>query len=442
MSFPLRGRTWIRLSPMRIRSSMAIPVTITVKEANKAPRFVESRLKDIQKHLNLGAVKLVRKQDVPKGTRIIGVRLADFDRFQGEECIEQKSRVAAKGFQQRKGIDCGDVVIPTPDELAIRTIFALATLQRMRDTPVYLRMPVEYIPKDHYFEAWAGVNGLRDSGHLYHTRCVLPFYESVGLKANLYDECLFIGVDPKTKKTVLAVTHVDDYALAAPSVDYSDWFWGRLRERQGTIKVSKPIKVLLGREVWQYVDDDGVFHTHVTVREYIMDLIRKYPRTDGKQWTPVSVPWLESNGSPRRSTEFERYSPMKICGDLGWTRCVLWEIVAPLSKLAELQSKPAEFDYAGAEQLFRYIIGQAEQGLHYTSNGNRNLLCWSDSSFAMESERRSRSGGMVLLANGVIDSDSCKLRQVATSTNEAESRGLFRCMQRVIGIANYSNKFR
>eukprot|EP00808_Paulinella_micropora_P006616 g3978.t1 len=69
---------------------------------------------------------------------------------------------------QRKGIDSGDVVIPTPNELAIRTIFALATLQRVfleagddesaflkakRDTPVYLRMPVDYIPKDHYFEA-------------------------------------------------------------------------------------------------------------------------------------------------------------------------------------------------------------------------------------------------------------------------------------------------
>eukprot|EP00808_Paulinella_micropora_P023693 g32617.t1 len=207
-----------------------------------------------------------------------------------------------------------------------------------------------------------------------------------------------MGVDTATKRTVLAITHVDDYALAPPSDDYSNWFWGRLRERQGTIKVSKPMKVLLGREVWQYVDDKGVFHTHVTVREFIMDLIRKYPRADGKPWTPVAVPWLPSTGAPTRPSEFERYSPMKICGDLGWVRCVLWEIVAPLSHLAELQSKPAEFNYATAEQLFRYII---------------------DASFAMEPERR-----------------SSKLRQIATSTNEAESRGLFRTIQRVIGIHN------
>eukprot|EP00808_Paulinella_micropora_P030163 g60530.t1 len=101
-----------------------------------------------------------------------------------------------------------------------------------------------------------------------------------------------------------------------------------------------------------------------------------------------------------------------------------------------MQSKPAEFNYAATEQLFRYIIGQSEQGLHYTSDGNRNLLCWADASFAMEPERRSRSGGMVVLANGVIDSDTSKLRQIATSTNEAESRGLFRTIQRVIGIHN------
>ena len=43
---------------------------------------------------------------------------------------------------------------------------------------------------------------------------------------------------------------------------------------------------------------------------------------------------------------------------------------------------------------------------------------------------------MVVLANGVIDSDTSKQRQVATSTNEAESRGLFRCIQRVMGFAN------
>eukprot|EP00808_Paulinella_micropora_P004394 g2842.t1 len=43
---------------------------------------------------------------------------------------------------------------------------------------------------------------------------------------------------------------------------------------------------------------------------------------------------------------------------------------------------------------------------------------------------------MVVLANGIIDSDTSKHRQVATSTNEAELRGLFRCIQRVVGIVN------
>eukprot|EP00808_Paulinella_micropora_P023694 g32618.t1 len=162
-STTLRGRMLPQLSPLRICCCMGIPwIRLSLAWYSN----------DIQKHLKLGAVKLVRKQDVPKGTRIIGVRFTDFDKFEGEECIKQKSRVAAKGFMQRKRIDCGDVVIPTPDELAIRTIFTLTTLQRVfleagddesaflkakRNTPVYLRMPVDYIPKDHSFEAWAGL---------------------------------------------------------------------------------------------------------------------------------------------------------------------------------------------------------------------------------------------------------------------------------------------
>eukprot|EP00808_Paulinella_micropora_P007352 g1022.t1 len=214
-------------------------------------------------------------------------------RFEGEECFEQKSRVAAKGFQQRKCIDCAHLLEAGDAEFAF--------LKAKRDTPVYLRMLVEYIPKDHYLDAWAGVNGLRDSGHLYHTRCLLPLYE-IGLKANLHDECLFMCIDPKTKTTVLAVTHVDDYALAPPS--------SSIRTGFGDAFVS-------GRALL---------------------------RSDGKPWTPVSVPWLPSSGVSRRTSEFAKYSPMKICGDLGWVRCMLWEIVTPLLRLAELQSKPAEFD--------------------------------------------------------------------------------------------------
>ena len=189
---------------------LVITVPVPVKEANQAERFVQSRLKDIEKHFELDALRLVRKDAVPKGTKVVGVRFADFDRYEDQECIEQKSRVAAKGCQQQKGRDCGPTSMPTPDEYALRCFFAVATLQRIRlengddvsaflkarrESPVYIRLPGLYNPKGYLYDAWAGVNGLRDSANLYWNGCVTPFYESIGMLANPYDPCVFMKID-------------------------------------------------------------------------------------------------------------------------------------------------------------------------------------------------------------------------------------------------------
>eukprot|EP00808_Paulinella_micropora_P024741 g70757.t1 len=177
---------------------------------------------------------------------------------------------------------------------------------------------------------------------------------------NPYDPCVFMKIDPQTKLTAMATTHVDDYMLAPPSPAFSDWFWGKLKERQGTITVNKTTCEILGREVTQWVDDDGRFHTLVTCREYILNLRTKHPREDGKAWVPVGTQWPPSQGERRQDSELSKYEPPRICGDLSWVRSVLWETVGPLSRLAEFQSKPDLFDFRAAEWLLCYVLCQGQ----------------------------------------------------------------------------------
>ena len=200
--------------------------------------------------------------------------------------------------------------------------------------------------------------------------------------------------------------------------------------------MNKTICEILGREVTQWEDEEGRFHTLVTCREYIRNLRKKYPRVDGKEWTPVGTPWVASRGESRES-ELSVYEPPKICGDLGWVRAVLWEIVGPLSRLAEFQSKRDLFDYAAAEWLLRYILGQEEQGLHYVSDGNKSVIAFGDASYASEWDYRSRSGGLATLAGGVIASYSERQRVPSTSTNEAESR----CLSTIINVSKSIHNF-
>eukprot|EP00808_Paulinella_micropora_P002156 g38650.t1 len=78
-----------------------------------------------------------------------------------------------------------------------------------------------------------------------------------------------------------------------------------------------------------------------------------------------------------------------------------------------------------------------EQGLHYVSDGNRNVIAFGDASYGSEWDYRSRSGGLATLAGGVIASYSEKQRVPSTSTNEAETR----CLSTIINVSKSIHNF-
>eukprot|EP00808_Paulinella_micropora_P015118 g18183.t1 len=78
-----------------------------------------------------GAIRVVPLSSVPKGTKLISVRFAEFDIQEDGKGVDARSRIAVKGFMQKKGVDVGETYIPTPDPSTLLTFFALATLEEL-----------------------------------------------------------------------------------------------------------------------------------------------------------------------------------------------------------------------------------------------------------------------------------------------------------------------
>jgi hypothetical protein len=84
-------------------------------------------------------------------------------------------------------------------------------------------------------------------------------------------------------------------------------------------------------------------------------------------------------------------------------------------------SNPKESHWQAAKGVLRYLSGTRTMGLFYSSNGNTNLIGYTDSDFAGDTDtRRSTAGYTFVLANGAISWSSKRQATVATSTTEAE----------------------
>ena len=92
-------------------------------------------------------------------------------------------------------------------------------------------------------------------------------------------------------------------------------------------------------------------------------------------------------------------------------------------------SKPISGHMIAAKRILRYLRGVPDLRITYSRNGNKELLGYSDSSYATGDPERSRSttSTMFFLSGGLVHFSSQLQKLVAQSTNEAELIALNSC---------------
>ena len=88
-------------------------------------------------------------------------------------------------------------------------------------------------------------------------------------------------------------------------------------------------------------------------------------------------------------------------------------------------AKPIEYDCRRLEKLIRFLEGHPIYINHYQSQGAiDSIVLWTDADFAgCRKERKSTSGGVMMMGTHVFKSGMTNKAMIALSSHEAESDG-------------------
>jgi len=95
------------------------------------------------------------------------------------------------------------------------------------------------------------------------------------------------------------------------------------------------------------------------------------------------------------------------------------DITASVNYLSKYMSHPHVEHWLRAKRILRYMKGTLDKGLMFNSNVPYTLIAWQDSSFANESDGKSRTGYAVLMCGLDVPWGSRLQPNVAVSTMEA-----------------------
>lgn len=109
------------------------------------------------------------------------------------------------------------------------------------------------------------------------------------------------------------------------------------------------------------------------------------------------------------------------------------DIAFSVSDVSRFNNCHRNVHWKAAKRILRYLKGTIEYKLHYTKNGNKNLIGYTDSDWASDiDQRRSVSGQFFKLSNGAISWISKRQQTVALSSTEAEYMAMASCVQESI----------
>src|SRR3990170_5417825 len=102
---------------------------------------------------------------------------------------------------------------------------------------------------------------------------------------------------------------------------------------------------------------------------------------------------------------------------------------------ARFQANPRASHLAAVKRILRYLKGQPKLGIWYPSEGNVDLVAYSDADYGgCNQSRKSTSGGCQFLGGRIVSWQCKKQVSVATSTCEAEYVAAGSCCSQILWI--------
>ncbi len=402
----------------------------TLKEALRGPMRMEWQAaadKEIGTILSMKAIQRI----VPgPGDKVLATKMhVQVKRDERHQVTARKVRFVVKGFLQEQGRDFEHSFAPTT---SAETLRALLTVAAVRDWEVHqMDVSAAYLhaelderviiePPEGYEDdpnvKWLlkkALYGLRQAPRAWYT-LVVDIMAKLGLRRLQSDMCVFVKGEDKNQ--VIIVIHVDDFLVLGPNLDEVK----KVKKQLGTKLEIKDLG-----EVHRFLNlmirrDRPKRIIEVTQEHCLEQIEEDYPEFKGYTSTiPISKNCYESDN--KCSTE-DKAKYLQVFGSLNyvttWTRL---DLCYGMSILGQHIQSPTEEAKEALMKLVNYAITTKRRSLKLGKLSEDELTVYTDANWGQDStDRKSRSGVLLMMYNSPVLWRSKKQTVVARSTAESE----------------------
>jgi transposase InsO family protein len=410
-----------------------------ILQRSDAPQWEKSMTEEMNSLAKHGVWQLVPRTEIPDGRRVIPSKWV-FLRKRDETGSPKrfKSRVVAKGFVQRAGIDYTDTFAPVTRMESVRAILHIgaamdweihqmdiktAFLHGELKEEVYMEQPEGRIEKGketYVCRLNKTLYGLVQSPRMWNARLNKALVDEIGFTRIAADHCVYVRTT-KDGTSIIGI-HVDDICATASTATEMKRVKGDIGAIFDLVDLGE-VHHLLGmairrdRETRTITLSQRAYIETITKRLNLQDAYAKYtpldhtvaltkdlcPSSEEEKEEMKKVPYLTAIGSMM-------YAAMGTRPDISFA----------VSHLSQFSANPGPAHWTQAQRVITYLYTTRDVEL-VLGGKEISLSGWVDSDWASDrDDRRSIAGYMYSLGGGPISWSSKKQPTVATSSVEAE----------------------
>nr|GFA57944.1 retrovirus-related Pol polyprotein from transposon TNT 1-94 [Tanacetum cinerariifolium] len=381
----------------------------TIKEAMADSAWIESMREELHQFDRLDVWELV---DRPLCTNVINLKcLWKNKRDEENTVIQNKSRLVAKGYAQKEGVDFEESFAPVaspPKE------------------EVYVNQPDGFVDPYHpgkVYRLKKALYGLKQAPWAWYDE-LSKFPLSKGFTKSSIDPTLFIT---KHRGDILLVQiYVDDIIFGSTNPNLSKRF-EKLMHIKFEMSMMREMKLFLGIQIHQ--SPRGIF---INQAKYAQEILLKHGMTscDGIG-TSMATKHLDADLS---GTSVDQTKYRSKVGALMYLTASRPDIMHATCYCARYQAQPTEKHLTAVKQIFWYLKNTIHMGLWYSKDTGFELTAFSnlDHAGCLDS-CKSTSGGIQFLGGDKLVSWSSKKQDcILMSSAEVEYVSLSACCAQVL----------
>nr|GFA09093.1 retrovirus-related Pol polyprotein from transposon TNT 1-94 [Tanacetum cinerariifolium] len=399
-----------------------------IKEAMADSAWIESMLEELHQFDRLDVWELV---DRPLCTNVINLKwLWKNKRDEENTVIRNKSRLVAKGYAQKEGVDFEESFAPVASLEAVRLFIAYVahksfTIYQMDVKTAFLYGPLKkkctLINQMVLLTRIILIKSI-DSRRRYMVSNKLQGRGTMNSPNS--DPTLFIT---KHRGDILLVQiYVDDIIFGSTNPNLSKRF-EKLMHSKFEMSMMGELKFFLGIQIHQ--SPRGIF---INQAKYAQEILVKHGMTSCDSiGTPMATKHLYADLS---GTSVDQTKYRSKVGALMYLTASRPDIMHATCYCARYQAQPTEKHLTAVKRIFRYLKDTTHIGLWYPKDIGFELTTFSDSDHATcLDSRKSTSGGVQFLGGDKLVSWSSKKQDCTSmSSAEAEYVSLSACCAQVL----------